>query len=162
MRSAAAKTFKCPEFLEKLSKGQSSSIQIEVADAKTNTSTTYHAIRAAARALSIDRRYIEHYIYLKQTKPVLGRYTFKLVNLNLVTSESLGQNTNIISVNKEKFQKTSMKVEVTNVNTKEITIYSSISSAARELGYRQASLSLYIKENRIKPFKGKYLFKLVD
>jgi len=55
-----------------------------------------------------------------------------------------------------------MKVEVTNVNTKEITIYSSISSAARELGYRQASISLYIKENRIKPFKGKYLFKLVD
>jgi len=162
MRSAAAKTFKCPEFLEKLSKGQSSSIQIEVTDAKTNTSTTYHAIRAAARALSIDRRYIEHYIYLKQTKPVLGRYTFKLVNLNLVTSESLGQNTNIISVNKEKLQKTSMKVEVTNVNTKEITIYYSISSAARELGYRQASISLYIKENRIKPFKGKYLFKLVD
>lgn len=162
MRSAAAKTFKCPEFLDKLSKGQSSSIQIEVTDAKTNTSTTYHAIRAAARALSIDRRYIEHYIYLKQTKPVLGRYTFKLVNLNIVTSESLGQNTNIISVNKEKLQKTSMKVEVTNVNTKEITIYSSISSAARELGYRQPSISLYIKENRIKPFKGKYLFKLVN
>jgi len=132
MRSAAAKTFKCPEFLDKLSKGQSSGIQIEVTDTKTNTSTTYHAIRAAARALSIDRRYIEHYIYLKQDKPVLGRYTFKLVNLNLVTSESLGQNTNIINVNKEKLQKTSMKIEVTNIDTKEITIYSSISSAARE------------------------------
>jgi hypothetical protein len=162
MRSAAAKTFKCPEFLDKLSKGQSSGIQIEVTDTKTNTSTTYHAIRAAARALSIDRRYIEHYIYLKQDKPVLGRYTFKLVNLNLVTSESLGQNTNIINVNKEKLQKTSMKIEVTNIDTKEITIYSSIGSAARVLGYHQASISLYIKENRIKPFKGKYLFKLVD
>jgi len=132
MRSAAVKTFKCPEFLDKLSKGQSSGIQIEVTDTKTNTSTTYHAIRAAARALNIDRRYIEHYIYLKQDKPILGRYTFKLVNLNLVTSESLGQNTNIINVNKEKLQKTSMKIEVTNVDTKEITIYSSISSAARE------------------------------
>jgi hypothetical protein len=120
MRSAAAKTFKCPEFLDKLSKGQSSGIQIEVTDTKTNTSTTYHAIRAAARALSIDRRYIEHYIYLKQDKPVLGRYTFKLVNLNLVTSESLGQNTNIINVNKEKLQKTSMKIEVTNVDTKDL------------------------------------------
>lgn len=162
MRSAAAKTFKSPEFLDKLSKGQSSGIQIEVTDTKTNTSTTYHAIRAAARALNIDKRYIEHYIYLKQDKPVLGRYTFKLVNLNSVTSESFGQNTNIINVNKEKNQKTSMKIEVTNIDTKEITIYSSISSAARELGYRQPSISLYIKENRTKPFKGKYLFKLVD
>lgn len=162
MRTAAAKRFKSPEFLDKLSKGQSSGIQVEVTDTKTNTSTTYHAIRAAARALNIDKRYIEHYIYLKQDKPVLGRYTFKLVNLNSVTSESFGQNTNIIKVNKEKIQKTSLKVEVTNIDTKEITIYSSISSAARELGYRQASISLYIKENRTKPFKGKYLFKLVD
>lgn len=132
MRSAAAKTFKSPEFLDKLSKGQSSGIQVEVTDTKTNTSTTYHAIRAAARALNIDKRYIEHYIYLKQDKPVLGRYTFKLVNLNSVTSESFGQNTNIINVNKEKIQKTSLKVEVTNIDTKEITIYSSIGSAARE------------------------------
>ena len=120
-----------------------------------NTSTTYHAIRAAARALDIDKRYIEHYIYLKQDKPVLGRYTFKIVNSNSdVESINL--------VNEEKVQKTSMKVEVTNVDTKEVTIYSSISAAARALCYRQPSISLYLKENRTKPFKGKYLFKLVN
>ena len=55
-----------------------------------------------------------------------------------------------------------MKVEVTNVDTKEVTIYPSISAAARVLSYRQPSISLYLKENRNKPFKGKYLFKLVD
>lgn len=88
---------------------------------ETNITTTYHAIRAAARALDIDKRYIEHYIYLKQNKPVLGRYTFKL-NLN-----SDDESTNLIC---EKVQKTSMKVEVTNVDTKEVTIYSSISAAA--------------------------------
>ena len=27
--------------------------------------------------------------------------------------------------------------------------------------YRQASISLYLKENRTNPFKGMYLFKLV-
>jgi hypothetical protein len=59
-----------------------SGIKVEVTDIKTNTSTIYHAIRAAARALDIDKRYIEHYIYLKQAKPVLGRYIFKLVNFN--------------------------------------------------------------------------------
>lgn len=147
MRIAASKTFKSPEFLTKLSKAQSSSIEVEVTDLETNTTTTYHAIRAAARALGIDKRYIEHYIYLKQDLPVLGRYTFKL---NLDT-----ESTNLIN---QKVQKTSMKVEVTNVDTKEVTIYTSISTAARELGFRQASISLYLKENRTKPFKGKYLF----
>ncbi len=122
MRIAASKTFKSPEFLTKLSKGQSSGIEVEVTDLETNTTTTtYHAIRAAARALDIDKRYIEHYIYLKQNKPVLGRYIFKL-NLN-----SDDESTNLIH---EKVQKTSMKVEVTNVDTKEVTIYSSISAAA--------------------------------
>lgn len=151
MRIAASKTFKSPEFLTKLSKGQSSGIEVEVIDLETNTTTTYHAIRAAARALDIDKRYIEHYIYLKQNKPVLGRYIFKL--------NSDDKSTNLIH---EKVQKTSMKVEVTNVDTKEVTIYSSITAAAKVLGYRQPSISLYLKENRSKPFKGKYLFKLVD
>lgn len=156
MRIAASKTFKSPEFLTKLSKGQSTGIEVEVTDLEAqapNNTTTYHAIRAAARALDIDKRYIEHYIYLKQDKPVLGRYTFKL-NLN-----SDDKSINLIS---KRVQKTSMKVEVTNVDTKEVTVYSSITAAAKALGYRQPSISLYLKENRIKPFKGKYLFKLVD
>jgi len=155
MRIAASKTFKSPEFLAKLSKGQSSGVKVEVTDIKTNTNNTYHAIRAAARALDIDKRYIEHYIYLKQDYPVLGRYTFKLVNLN-----SDSESTNL--VHEVKVQRTSMKVEVTNVDTKEVTIYSSIGAAARALGYRQPSISLYLKANRTTPFKGKYLFKLVN
>ena len=156
MRIAASKTFKSPEFLTKLSKGQSTGIEVEVTDLEAqapNNTTTYHAIRAAARALDIDKRYIEHYIYLKQDKPVLGRYTFKL-NLN--------SDDKSISLISERVQKTSMKVEVTNVDTKEVTVYSSITFAAKALGYRQPNISLYLKENRIKPFKGKYLFKLVD
>ena len=156
MRIAAFKTFKSPEFLTKLSKGQSTGIQVEVTDLETNHTTTYHAIRAAARALDIDKRYIEHYIYLKQDQPVLGRYTFKL------NSNSDNQSRNLIlSPAEEKVQKTSIKVEVTNVDTKEVTIYYSITAAAKALGYRQPSISLYLKENRTKPFKGKYLFKLV-
>ncbi|EUC39516.1 hypothetical protein COCMIDRAFT_41947 [Bipolaris oryzae ATCC 44560] len=151
--SAASKTFKSPEFLTKLSKGQPSGIEVEVTDLETNSISTYHAIKAAARALDIDKRYIEHYIYLKQDKPVLGRYTFKL------NSDHTSTSTNIIN---EKVQKTSKKVEVTNVDTKEVIIYSSITAAARALGYRQPSISLYLKDNRTKPFKGKYLFKLVD
>ena len=54
-----------------------------------------------------------------------------------------------------------MKVEVTNVLTKEVAVYPSIGAVARALAYRQASISLYLKENITKPFKGIYLFKLV-
>lgn len=164
MRTAALKTFKSTEFLTKLSKGQSTGIEVEVTDLEAqapNNTTTYHAIRAAARALDIDKRYIEHYIYLKQDKPVLGRYTFKL-NLNsgaCWVPEGLDKSIKLIS---EKVQKTSMKVEVTNVDTQEVTVYSSITAAAKALGYRQPSISLYLKENRTKPFKGKYFFKIVD
>lgn len=123
MRIAASKI--SSEVLDKLSKSNASSIKVEVTDLETNTTTTYHAIKAAARALKIDRRYIENYIYLKQDKPVLGRYTFKL-DLDDV---------NINSINKN-VQKTSMKVKVTNVDTKEVTIYYSISAAAaRALGF---------------------------
>lgn len=150
MRAAAYK--KSPEILAKMAAAQSSSFQVEVIDIETNISTIYHAIRAAARALDIDKRYIEHYIYLNQDKPVLGRYTFKLLN-------SKDESSNLINV--EKVQKTSKKVEITNVETKEVTIYPSIGAAARALRYRQASISLYLKENRTKPFKGIYLFKLV-
>lgn len=153
MRIAASNTFKSAEFLTKLSKGQSSGIEVVATNLEKNTTTTYHAIRAAARALGIDKRYIEHSIYLKQDKPVLGKYTFEL-NKN--------SNDNKINLINQKVQKTSLKVEVTQVDTKQVTTYSSITAAAKALGYRQPSISLYLKENKTKPFKGKYLFKLVN
>ena len=140
-----------PEFSDKLSKSNSSSIVVEVTDLETNTTTIYHAIKAAARALKIDKRYIENYIYLKKDNPVLGKYIFKINSEN--------KNTNL---NNKKVQKTYMKVEVTDVDTKEVITYPSIGATAKALGYRQPSISLYIKENRTKPFKGKYLFKLVS
>jgi hypothetical protein len=84
---------------------------------------------------------------LNQDKPILGKYTFKLINSN--------------DKKIEKIPITSKSVEVTNVNTKEVTVYTSIGAAARALKSRQASISLYLKENRVKPFKGIYLFKLV-
>lgn len=156
MRIAASKKFKSPEFLTKLSKAQTRGIHIEVTDLITNTTNIYHAVKAAARALDIDKRYIENYIYLKQDKPVLGRYIFKVQALNL------NKSTDLIHEDKARVQKTSIKVEVINVETKEVTVYSSITAVARALGYHQASISLYLKENRTKPFKGKYLFKLID
>lgn len=137
------------EYLTKLSLAQSTSIKVEVTDLETNTSTTYHAVRAAAKALGIDKRYIEHYIYLNQENPVLGRYTFKLLNLE--------DNKPLASVN----QKTSIKIEVTLVKTQEVKVYPSVGAAARALGIRQSSISLYLKGNKTKPFKDLYIFNIV-
>lgn len=152
IRIAANKRMESPEVLAKMSTDQTSGIKVEVTDVETQTSTTYHAIKAAARALSIDKRYIEHYIYLNQDKPVLGKYTFKLISCD-------GENLNPFNDPSIKVQKTSKKIEVTNVETKEVILYPSIGAAARALGYRQPSISLYLKENRTKPFKGLYYFK---
>lgn len=152
IRITINKIMESPEVLAKMSADQSTSVKVEVTDVETQTSTTYHTIKAAARALPIDKRYIEHYVYLNQDKPVLGKYTFKLISCD-------GENPNSFNDPSIKVQKTSKKIEVTNVETQEVTLYPSIGAAARALGYRQASISLYLIENRTKPFKGLYLFK---
>lgn len=46
-----------------MSTDQTSDIKIKVANVETQTTTAYYAIRAVARALSINQRYIKHYIY---------------------------------------------------------------------------------------------------
>lgn len=55
----------------------------------------------------------------------------------------------------------SKKLQVFNNLNNETTVYSSISEAAKVLGIYQASISLYLKNKSTKPFKGKYIFKLV-
>lgn len=127
MRIATKKSMESPELIAKLSLAQSScfAIKVEVTDVETQTTTTYHAIRAAARALSIDKRYIEHYILLNQDKPVLGKYTFKLVSCQ---GEALNSINSALKV-----QKACKKVEVTNVETKEVLIYPSVGSVAKAL-----------------------------
>lgn len=115
-----------------MSASQPMKMKVEVTDIETNTSTIYHAIKAAARALGIDKRYIEHYIFLNKDKPVLGKYTFKLLDSdgeNLTLGQMQPKNSVGLSTGL-KVKKTSKKVEVTNVETKEVTIYPSIGTAA--------------------------------
>ena len=57
--------------------------------------------------------------------------------------------------------KTTKKIEVTDLDTNEINTYPSISLAGKALGISQGSLSLYIAKKRSSPFRKKYIFKLV-
>lgn len=104
MRIAAKKRMESPENLAKISASQSSGIKVEVTNLEINTLTTCHAIQAAARALGIDKRYIEHYIYLNKDKPVFGKYIFKLTN-----SE---EKVNPFNASSVKVQKTSKKKKI--------------------------------------------------
>ena len=159
---ASKKRSQSPTWVANQSIAQSKSIKLEVTDLKTNTISTFHAIRAAARALNIDKRYIEQYINLKQVKPVLDRYTFKLIEPNsnrlgdLVLQSTTSTPHNSVA---NKLNRTAIKLEVTNLDTNETTKYLSIGDAARALLVRQPSLSIYLKSNRNKPFKGKYIIK---
>lgn len=94
-----------------------------------------------------NKSYIENYINLNQIEPVLGRYTFK----------KIGKPKEVKTVK----QRTSHTVEVTDLVLSKVNIYPSVGSAARVLGVRQASISLYLKENRRNPFKNRYIFKLI-
>nr|YP_010391224.1 GIY-YIG endonuclease [Fusarium vorosii]UPX02650.1 GIY-YIG endonuclease [Fusarium vorosii] len=53
------------------------------------------------------------------------------------------------------------KVEVTDIDTKKVTIYPSFALAGKALGISPSSLSLYFSKNRTKPFRNKYGLKLV-
>jgi len=175
MRIAALRSGLSPETKMKRSLGQSHGFKVEVTDVSTGVKSSYHAIRAAARALGIDRRYIENYIYLKQEVPVFERYTFKLLG----AAKDISSNTEIeFDKNSIRKQSSALKLEVLDVEANVKTIYSSITSAAKDLNIRQPSISLYLKDKRTKPFKvscansdrssdtkraelGKYIFKLI-
>ena len=52
-------------------------------------------------------------------------------------------------------------IEVTNIQTHEVTKYSSVRSATDSLGIPSASISTYLNRKRTTPYKGKYLFKFI-
>jgi hypothetical protein len=52
-----------------------------------------------------------------------------------------------------------IEIEVLDIETDITTNYRSIMAAPRALNIRHATISLYLKHNQIKPYKGKYIFK---
>lgn len=77
IRFSSITKFRSSEYFSQISKAQSTGIKFQDSDITTNTITCYHAIRAAAADLNLDKRHIEHYIYLNKDKPV-----FKSITLN--------------------------------------------------------------------------------
>lgn len=107
----------------------------------TNEITIYQSIRVAARAIGVNDKIIENYLYVDASKPILDKYLIELLSRN----------------NKTYLQKTSKDIEVTNVLTGVVKVYPSIGTAAIYLKLHQAPFYLYIKDKRLKPFKDIYI-----
>jgi group I intron endonuclease len=58
-------------------------------------------------------------------------------------------------------QPTSQVIEVFDLQEKTKTTYNSIREAARALNITQSRISMYFKNNQIKPYKGRYIFKKI-
>jgi hypothetical protein len=67
---------KSKKTIAKFSMGQQTKQKVEVIGLKLKK-TVYLALRAVAKVLGINKRYVENYINLNQIEPVLGRYTIK-------------------------------------------------------------------------------------
>lgn len=54
------------------------------------------------------------------------------------------------------------KIEVTDIDTNIITIYHSINQAAKSLNCRDSAIHYNLNSKKQKPYKGRYVFKLID
>lgn len=61
-----------------------------------------------------------------------------------------------------KLHRRTKSIEVTNIETKEVTVYSSFTLAGKALGVVPSSLSGYFAKNRTNLFRKKYILKLVE
>lgn len=106
---------------------------------------------SAAKDIGCDISYLAKRLKDKYTKPLKGKYICKYYEDGSEDLKSTPQNTKV-------------KLEVTNTETNVVTVYSSIRSAAKSLGYSNSSLITYLKEEgRCEPrfFKDIYIIKKV-
>lgn len=117
-----------------------------VIDILDDTVTQYHAIKAAARKLNIDRRIITKALKSETEMIISDRYIFK----SLGEMENLGN----------KVQASSKTISVLDLETNIKTTYESITSAANALNVYPQSLNTYLKNKSDKPFKNRYILNL--
>lgn len=97
--------------------------------------------------------------YLQVSRARLWYFFSKTANTDIETLK--GYIITKITDSQTKVNRKFKVIEVTDIERNKVTIYPSLTLAAEELGVRQASLSMYFAKNRIKPYKNKYLLKLV-
>lgn len=111
---------------------------IETGDKKEFVSMT-----DAAKYLNVSRARLWYFLHKAGDETLKGYSISKLDNLeNKVTRGTKG-------------------IEVTDLETNEVTIYPSFTLAAEALNISQSSISGYFAKQRVNPFRKRYIFKLV-
>jgi hypothetical protein len=95
--------------------------------------------------------------YLNISRGALWYFFKNTVNLENETIKGY----TITKLDKSVISRNTKKVEVTDLDTKEIKVYSSFTLAAKALDVAPSSLSGYFANNRINPFRKRYILKLV-
>ena len=102
--------------------------------------------------------------YLEVSRARLGSFlnNVGVLRINTTGCESIkGYTITKITAVQSTVNRKTKKVEVTDIDTKIVTVYPSFTLAGKALDASPASLSLYFSKNRTKPFRNKYGLKLV-
>ena len=111
---------------------------VETGDKKEFVSMT-----DAAKYLNVSRARLWYFIHKTENETLKGYSVSKLENIeNKITRGTKG-------------------IEVTDLETNEVTIYPSFTLAAEALNISPSSISGYFAKQRVNPFKKRYIFKLV-
>ena len=101
----------------------------------------------AAKYLNVSRARL--WYFLSKTGVLLRRETLKGYSISKL--ENL----------ENKVTRSTKGIEVTDLETNEVTIYPSFTLAAEALKISQSSISWYFAKQRVNPFRKRYIFKLV-
>lgn len=82
-------------------------------------------------------------------------------NESSLTNEQVGKIKGFVVTKVDSVKCKGKAIEVTNIETKEVTIYPSMTLAAKALNVAPSSISTYFTRKRQSPFRKRYLFKLI-
>lgn len=106
----------------------------------------FSSMKAACLFLGVSSRRLTN--YLKNTEPSSTNGQVTTINGYIITKlDSVKHNYKAI--------------EVTNIQTNEVTKYSSVGSASEALGISSPSISTYLSRKRTTPYRDIFLFKLI-
>lgn len=125
----------------------SKSIKVKVTNLETNVLQEYVSLREAAKHLDTNKTTLTKYIL--NSKPFKGIYKLES-NLTVSNYDS-----NYIN------HPNSVKIEVHDLELKNITCYDSIHAASRALDIKHHTISNFFKRNQKSPYKRRYMFKKV-
>lgn len=123
------------------------SIKVKVTNMKTNVSHEYASLTDAAKTLNTSRGTLKKYI----NDCSLFNGIYKL-EADLVESN---YDSNYLN------HPNAIKIEVTDLELKTKTTYTSFRAASRALNINNFTISAYFKRNQMRPYKGRYVFKKI-